>query len=34
MLNELMGWNFNFGFMAYGDHWYVVSWWLDIPDGY
>ncbi|KAF9457689.1 cytochrome P450 [Collybia nuda] len=21
MINELMGWSFNFGFMAYGDHW-------------
>jgi len=21
MMNELMGWNFNFGFMAYGDRW-------------
>ncbi|KAJ6529442.1 cytochrome P450 [Mycena vulgaris] len=23
MVNELMGWDFNFGFMKYGDHWRV-----------
>jgi len=25
MVNELMGWNFSFGLMEYGDEWYALT---------